>query len=234
MKRIAVVQSCYIPWIGYFDLIRRCDLFILYDCVQYTVRDWRNRNCIKTPNGIQWLTIPVHSSRQHRIYDVTIANDTWRHDHWQTISHNYAKAPCFAQYGPKIQRLYEQCTQERLSDINRYFLSAFCEWMQVKTLLVQQQIHPAPDADKTDALIALCKHHQATHYLSGPSARGYLDIARFSDHGIQVEWMDYQHYHLYDQLYPPFTHQVSMVDCLLHLGDQWQQVLKPLTQSNDV
>ena len=111
---IAIVQSSYIPWKGYFDLIRRSDLFVLYDCVQYTANDWRNRNRVKNEHGLHWLTIPVsHGSRAQRICDIQCADRSWPEQHWKTLRHIYAKAPCFLQFADNIEALYQSCAIER-------------------------------------------------------------------------------------------------------------------------
>lgn len=65
---IAILQSNYNPWKGYFDLIALADIFVIYDEVQYTKNDWRNRNHIITLQVVQWITIPVkHDSLNQRI-----------------------------------------------------------------------------------------------------------------------------------------------------------------------
>lgn len=219
MTTLAVVQSCYIPWKGYFDLIRRADAFVLYDCVQYTDRDWRNRNRIKTPHGLQWLTIPVHSSRQHTIAQVACAGQEWRATHWRALQHAYAKAPYFKDYADLLATLYAG-EETMLSEINKRFLSAFCEAMEIKTPLHLLTERHDSQADKTDRLIAVCQQYQASRYLTGPSASSYLDVKKFEQAGIEVEWMEY-HYSEYPQLYPPFEHGVSVLDMLFSVGSSW-------------
>ena len=97
-RRVAIVQSSYIPWKGYFDLIRAADEFILLDDVQFTKRDWRSRNRIKTKDGLHWLSIPVHTKGRYeqRILDATVSDPSWAVRHWQTIQGAYARAPHFA------------------------------------------------------------------------------------------------------------------------------------------
>src|SRR4051812_8378856 len=107
-KRVAIVQSNYVPWKGYFDLINAVDEFILYDDMQYTRRDWRNRNKIKTPQGPIWITIPLQvKGRYHqRIDEMLVSDPAWAANHWKTLAHNYAAAPCFGEVAEWLQPLY--------------------------------------------------------------------------------------------------------------------------------
>ena len=124
MKKIAISQSNYIPWKGYFDLINLVDEFILYDDMQYTRSDWRNRNKIKTPNGTNWLTIPINSKGNFlaKIIEMKIADKNWAVKHWQQIKHNYAKAKNFKKYKDIFEELYLICKEEYLSEINHKFI----------------------------------------------------------------------------------------------------------------
>lgn len=218
-KTVAIVQSCYIPWKGYFDLIQSADAFVLYDDVQYTRRDWRNRNRIKTSRGSHWLTIPVHvKGRYHqRICEVTISDSGWALQHWKSIRHAYARAPYFTRYAEELEALYRDCDDTSLSAINERFLRAMCAWIGITTPILRSDTFTLPD-DRTDRLIEICRQMNATHYLSGPSAKVYIDETRFSDAGIGVIWMDYGGYPEYPQLYSPFIHEVSALDLLLNTG----------------
>jgi len=223
MKRAAIVQSSYIPWKGYFSLIQLADAFILYDDVQYTHRDWRNRNRIKTEAGGEWLTIPVtvKGRSQQRVRDACTRDGRWARKHWRAIEQNYCKAPYFAQLGPAIRELYARCAEEpRLSRINHCFLQAVCRWLAIETPLIWSmdlELH----GGRTERLIGLCRQVGAAEYLTGPAARAYLDEALFVRAGMCVRWMDYAGYPEYRQLHgPPFIHQVSILDLLLNEGPQ--------------
>lgn len=225
-KRVACVQSCYIPWKGYFDIIQKSDLFILYDCVQYTHRDWRNRNRIKTPHGLHWLTIPVqHDTKNQHIANIICPDDSWKQQHWQTLRHHYAKAPYFKEYSAAIHALYETCTSHQLSTINLHFLQGICNILQITTpiILLEKQIRDS--GDKTDKLLTVCTHHHATHYISGPAAKEYLKTSQFETAQINIEWMDYSQYPTYPQPHPPFEHAVSILDLLFNTGNSWQHYL---------
>jgi hypothetical protein len=226
-RSVAIVQSCYIPWKGYFDLIASVDEFILFDDRQFTRRDWRNRNRIKTPQGSQWLTIPVETKgRYHqRIDETTIGDPRWAEQHWKTIVHNYAAAPYFADYRDRLETLYETATDPRLSVVNRHFLEAIGELLGITTTLSWSTDYEA-EGTKTERLVSLCRAAAATHYLSGPSARSYLDESAFAAAGIDVEYFDYSDYPEYEQLHPPFDHAVTVLDLILNTGPEAPRYMK--------
>jgi hypothetical protein len=225
-KRAAILQSNYIPWKGYFDLIGLVDEFVLFDDAQYTKNDWRNRNRIKTQQGVAWLTIPVeHSGRfGQRIDEVRVAGDRWRLKHWRSIVQSYGSAPFFAAYRDRIEELYNE-PAERLSDVNRRFIEGLCDLLGVRTRISWSTEYPSVDG-KTERLVAICQSLGASIYLSGPAAREYLDETLFVAAGISVEYMDYSGYREYPQLYPPFDHKVSVVDLLLAVGPEAHRYLK--------
>jgi hypothetical protein len=220
-KRVAILQSAYIPWKGYFDLIRQVDEFILYDDAQYTKRDWRNRNRIKTPNGPLWLTVPVHVRGKYlqAIKDTRISDPRWKERHWRSIRSSYARAPHFEKYKAILEELYLGCASELLSEINFRFISRLCELMAIPTRLTWSMDYTNVEG-RTERLVALCRQAGATEYLSGPAARAYINPKRFEDAGIRLTYMDYEGYPEYEQLYPPFDHQVSVIDVLVHAGPE--------------
>jgi hypothetical protein len=229
-KCVAIVQSSYIPWKGYFDLIRAADEFILLDDVQFTKRDWRSRNRIKTKDGLSWLTIPVHTSGryQQRIMDTTIADPTWSERHWQTIQSAYARMPFFDAYAPQLRETYQRVTSERLSDVNRSLIERVCQMLGITTpIRWSSEYHPRDG--RNERLIDLCVKSGATDYLSGPSARGYVDEAAFTDAGVTVHFVDYSGYREYTQPYPPFEHAVSVLDLLFCTGPAASEYLKDLS-----
>jgi hypothetical protein len=231
-KCVAIVQSSYIPWKGYFDLIRAADEFILLDDVQFTKRDWRSRNRIKTKDGLCWLTVPVHTKGlyQQRIMDTTISDPAWSERHWQTIHGAYARTPFFDAYAPRIKSVYEQPPSDRLSDVNRSLIEAICQTMEITTpIRWSSEYHPSEG--RNERLIDLCVKAGATDYLSGPSARGYVDEAAFARAGVTVHFVDYSGYRDYPQPYPPFEHAVSALDLLFCTGPDASDYLKDLSPS---
>ena len=227
MKRVAILQSNYIPWKGYFDLINLVDEFILFDDRQFTRRDWRNRNIIKTPQGLHWLTIPVRvKGRYEQRIDETMTNESgWSGKHWKTISHAYGSAPFFNQYRDAIGPLYASAGDERLSDVNRRFLDALCSILGIRTRLSWSTDYPTT-GDRTERLVNLCRLAEADEYLSGPAARAYIDEAQFEACGIRLTYMDYSGYPEYPQLHGPFEHGVSILDLLFNVGADAPRYMK--------
>lgn len=227
MKKVAILQSNYIPWKGYFDIINTVDDFVLYDDMQYTKRDWRNRNKIKTPNGLLWLSIPVEVKGKYfqKISETKISDPGWNKDHWNIIKHNYAKAPFFAEYKDWMEALYMGCEEEYLSKVNHRFLNAFCELLGIKTNIKWSSEFELR-GDKSEKLLNICLDEKATVYYSGPAAKDYLDEGLFNQSGVEVRWMDYANYKEYPQLYPPFEHGVSIIDLLFNTGSQAKNYLK--------
>lgn len=221
MRHLAAIQSSYIPWKGYFDVIGSVDEFILYDDVQFTKNDWRNRNQIKTREGAEWLTIPVRTTGRfgQLIQDVEIADPRWSAKHWKTLQANYSRARFWEPIEPEVRALYEKAEPEQsLSRVNEIFLHGLCSLLGIRTRMRRAQEFDLP-VDRNDRLIALCRATGCSGYLSGPAAREYLDQERFKRSGIEVRWMDYCGYREYRQLFaPPFIHQVSVLDLLFNEG----------------
>ncbi|MGI9350701.1 MAG: WbqC family protein [Rhizobiaceae bacterium] len=226
MKKVAIVQSNYIPWKGYFDLIAHVDEFIIYDDVQYTRRDWRNRNQIKTPNGQQWLTIPVISKGKHDqlINETEIDGTQWAQKHWRSIESNYRKAPFFKEISEILSPCYEQ-SDLLLSKLNISFLKTICNYLSIDTAITLSTEYNGK-GQKTDRLLSLCLESGASHYVSGPSAKSYFDNQKFSESDIDVSWFDYSGYRKYPQLWGEFVHQVSIIDLIMNCGKNGKRFLK--------
>ncbi len=219
-KSIAIVQSNYIPWKGYFDLIRAVDEFVLYDDVQYTRRDWRNRNRIKSPQGTQWLTIPVEVKGKYlqKICETRVSDPSWARAHWRTLTCCYGKAPFFRSLKEHLEAFYLSETSPWLCEINRELIQLVCSLLGLTT-----PIHPSMDfqlreSDPSARLLEICQKAGATEYLSGPAARDYLDVSLFERAGVRVRWMDYGGYPPYPQLHGDFEHAVSVLDLLFMTG----------------
>jgi hypothetical protein len=234
-KKIAILQSNYIPWKGYFDLINQVDEFILYDDMQYTKNDWRNRNQIKTVNGTQWLSIPVkHKGKSlQKISETEIAKSNWGRKHWQTLIANYSKSPYFKDYREEFEALYLDCDETCLSQINYMFLTLINKILDIKTTISWSSDFNLV-GDKTERLISLCQDTQASEYISGPAAQSYMNEALFAESGIKVSWMDYSHYPEYQQLNPLFEHGVSIIDLIFNEGANASRYMKSFNHSDEI
>lgn len=228
-KTIAIIQSNYIPWKGYFDLINMVDEFVLYDDVQFTRRDWRNRNRIKTRDGLRWMTIPasVKGNYKQSIIETRIADRGWAKQHFATIRHNYSRAPFFAQYEDELAHMYLDCSLDYLSEINHRFLEGMCSLLGISTSVRWSSDYRLVEG-RTERLVDLCAQLGAQEYLCGPSSKSYLEESIFHEAGIAVKYMDYSTYPEYPQLFPPFEHGVSIVDLLLNVGNQAARYMQSL------
>ena len=225
-KLIGIVQPNYIPWKGYFDMIRTVDEFILLDDVQYT-HDWRNRNLIKTKHGLKWLTIPVKATRLHTLVsEVRAVNTCWRRKHWNAIVHSYARAKYFDLYQQRLKELFLHRDEMFITDINLAFLVEINSWLNISTPLTLSSAYHT-EGRKNEKILNLCKKTNASAYLTGPAAAAYLDKNILNDAGIEVRWMDYSNYPEYHQRFPPFEHCVSILDLVLNEGPCAINYLKP-------
>ncbi len=219
MTKIAIVQSNYLPWKGYFDLIAAVDEFVLYDEVQYTRRDWRNRNKFKTPQGLQWLTVPVKVKGRYlqTIKETEIDGDTWRENHWKSLSSNYSRAPYFREVSETLEPALLHGRQLLLSDLNSDLLKTVCSYLGITTR-IRRASEFGLEQGKTERLLGICLAAGATTYVSGPAARDYLDESLFRSANVSVEWFDYRGYSPYPQLWGAFEHGVSILDLLFNCG----------------
>ena len=226
MKKIAILQSNYIPWKGYFDLINMVDEFILYDNVQYTKNDWRNRNKIQTQKGVQWLTIPVRQrSLVQKIMDTKTTDNKWRKKHWNALCQNYSKSKYFTQYRDIFENLYLNSNEDSLSKINYVFITETCKILGIKTKIRWSTEFKAVEG-QTENLLAICKDCNAETYVSGPAAKNYLNKELAKKEHIELEWMDYREYPEYTQLFQPFIHGVSILDLIFNEGHNSTKFMK--------
>ena len=225
MKKIAILQSNYIPWKGYFDMIAAVDEFILYDEMQFTKNDWRNRNQIKTPQGIQWLTVPVGQNINRRIRDVEITSSNWQIKHWKTLESNYRSAPYFSELATIFEPIYSQYQHTNLSALNRLLIETICNYLQITTKISNVWDYQLIEG-KTERLVDLCQQAGGTEYISGPSARNYVDETLFAEQTIKLRWFDYSGYPEYPQRWGDFVHGVTILDLLFNCGKDSANFMK--------
>ena len=228
-KSIVILQSNYIPWKGYFDLMQAVDEFLIYDEVQFTKNDWRNRNQIVLDGRLKWLSIPVRTAGRFGlpIEQIEIVDPGWAHAHWATIEQAYRKADRFDEVAGRLASLYQTAGKlPRLTDINELLLRGVAELLQIKTELLRANIVPRGTEDPTARLVEICKSRGATRYISGPAAKTYLNSAAFEQAGIELRFADYSGYIEYEQNLQPFTHGVSVLDLLFRFGSEARTYLK--------
>lgn len=225
MKKVVILQSNYIPWKGYFDLIHDADVFVFYDEVKYTKNDWRNRNIIYTKNGEQWLTIPIHKDAvKQKISEVMISDPSWQELHYKTLSLTYKKCPYYSQLEPLLEELYVSNKWDNLSKLNHYSIQRISSLLGIKTQFIDSG-DMTLNGDRVERLVNLLKDLDATDYISGPSAKDYIGqdfLHLFEDAHIRLSYKDYSGYPLYKQLRDPFLNGVSILDMIAQLS--WDDI----------
>ncbi len=217
--RVVVLQSNYIPWKGYFDLIHDADIFIFYDEVKYTKNDWRNRNKIYTVNGLHWLSIPISAeSVKLKISEVKLPDSSWFLKHYQTLFSGYRKAKYFDQMLNLLKEMYFENSSGTLSLLNQNLIKLIADKIGIKTVFFDSSSFVL-EGDRVSRLINLLKQAKASTYISGPSARNYLKYYYhlFSDNEIDLVFKDYTGYPEYEQLNLPFEHGVSILDMFANI-----------------
>jgi len=225
MTRVAIVQSNFLPWRGYFDVIDDVDVFVVLDDVQYTRRDWRNRNQIKTRDGSKWITVPVLDEYQSSlIRDVRIAPDArWRDKQLGLIEHSYRKAAHFSGLFEEFRAVLSQ-DYSHLNDLNIALMQWVAKKLSITTTIVRSS-ELQSSGTKTARLIELLKGVGAGSYLSGPSAEAYIDVQMFAAAGISLAYKEYA-YGPYPQLWGSFEGAVSVLDLLFNTGAEARCHLK--------
>lgn len=227
MKKIVITQSNYIPWKGYFDAIAIADEFVIYDDMQYTRRDWRNRNLIKTAVGTKWLTIPVVVKGKYfqKINETQVSDFDWNKKHWNVIREHYSKAPHFNEFKDFFEDLYLGTKERFLTEINVRFLKAICEILEIQTNFRFSSEFTLKE-ERSERLVSVCKELNGTDYYSGAAAKSYMNEQVFIDSNVKVHYFDYNNYPEYFQQYKPFTHNVSVIDLLFNTGKEAKNYLK--------
>lgn len=218
MKKVAILQPNYIPWKGYFDIIHDVDTFIFYDDVKYTKNDWRNRNKIRGPTGSFWLTIPIsRSSVNLPINQVRIMDSRWQKKHMLAIRASYSKSQYFNEQCELLNSIYNEMTWSNLSSLDEYIIKTISKILGIKVNFLKSSDFTLT-GNKLDRLLDLLHQVGADEYVSGPSARGYIEENKFESEGIKLTYKHYS-YPEYQQLWSEgFSHNVSILDLLFNTG----------------
>ncbi len=218
--RVTILQPSYLPWLGFFEQMSRSDKFVLLDDVQYTRRDWRNRNRIRVRENWIWLTVPVQQKSRfsQSLLETRIDNSvSWRRKHLETLRQHYCKAPFFEKYFPRCQQVYEK-DWTFLFDLCLETINLIKEEMGIETPLLRSS-EMKPGGEKTERLVSICRELGATHYLSGESGSNYIAEEDFSSQDIALEYQNYEH-PVYPQRYTGFVPHLSAIDLLFNCGEQ--------------
>lgn len=224
--RIGILQPGYLPWLGFFEQMYRSDAFVIYEDVQYDKHGWRNRNRIKTANGVQWLTVPILVKFEEHplISEVEVDNkQNWRKKHLSAIQQSYSKAPFYKEYAGLFEEAYSR-EWECLVDIDMYFITKLskCLGMDSKKIIRSSTLDAT--GDRVERLVNICKMFKADTFYEGAAGRNYLDEKHFAGHGIRLEFQDYKH-PVYNQLYGDFIPHLSVIDLLFNHGEESLAIL---------
>ena len=225
--RVVVQQPGYLPWNGFFDQLARCEQIVVYDDVGYDKNGWRNRNRIKTRDGVRWLTVPVllgEHEGQPQIRDVRIDNrGPWARKHLETIRQSYSKTPYFE---PLFGQLSEVLLRpwERLVDLDLAAIKLLRDALGIRTPMACSSALGI-GGDRVGRLVSICQHFGADSYMSGNAAQDYLDEAQFAAAGIEVVWQDYTP-PTYPQPHGEFVPYMSVLDLLFSCGPESLAILK--------
>ena len=203
------------------------DEFVIFDDMQFTKRDWRNRNLIKTSNGLKWLTIPVEVKGKYyqKINETRVSSKTWNEDHLVQFKHNYRQAEYFKDVFPWMENLYLNCKFELLTEINQYFIEAIIKYLNINIKILRSEEFILAD-DRTERLVKICSEREASIYFTGPAAKSYINEELFKSKGISVNYFDYSEYPIYSQLNGNFEHSVTVFDLLLNEGKLGSKFMK--------
>ena len=217
--KVAILQSNYLPWRGYFDLIHDVDVFVLYDDVQFTKNDWRNRNQIYGSAGLQWLSVPTGDSIHRTIREVELVNDRWQEKHFRTLTQTYARAPFAEELGPWLESVYRTRSWRTLSELNAALVREICGMLGIRTE-IRDSSEFFMEGDRVERLLRLLGDLGASEYISGPAAKSYLadEGANFAKRGVTLSYKRYPAYPEYPQRREPFVGAVSVVDLLVNVG----------------
>lgn len=224
--KLAILQPSYLPWLGYFDQMRRVDAFVYYDDVQYDRDGWRNRNRIRTRQGWQWLTVPVRLGGRFGslISDVEIDNrNNWARKHIMSLQQAYARAPFVTEYLPRLEAILSR-PWEKLVELNLALTEELSAMLGFRPV-TRRSSELAARGEASERLLAICRELSADHYLTGDAARSYLDESLFARAGIRVEYQSYRH-PVYPQVHGEFVSHLSVVDLIFNCGPESARILK--------
>jgi hypothetical protein len=222
---VAVHQPQYLPWLGYFDKMRRADVFCYLNDVQYKKNEWQNRNRIKTAQNLQWITVPVRYHFPEKILEVHINNGVdWARKHLQALITNYSRAPYYSEYMPIFEEVYSG-EWEFISELNVHLIERLKSVLDLdeKSTVLSSDLELREEP--TDRLIDICKALGADTYLAGQGGADYMDLTRFEKNGLKLIVQEFQH-PVYPQLFGGFHSHLSIVDLLFNCGPESMNIIR--------
>ncbi|MGE5554751.1 MAG: WbqC family protein [Methanocella sp.] len=221
---VYVHQPEYLPWLGFFDKLSRCEVYVIYDDAQYQHGGFHNRNRIRTPQGWEWLTVPIKHGHPQIIKNVKIAGDQWKNKHLSSIKRHYQKTPYFQKYYPPIEDAITS-DHSMLIDLNLQLIKVFAEILGINVKMVRSSEFPYGGTEKNEKLVSMCKFLGADTYLSGSGGRNYVKEEIFTQAKINLQWHNYEH-PTYKQCFEGFEPNMSIIDLLFNEGPNAKKILQ--------
>lgn len=219
---VVIMQPFYLFLRKHFHQIYRADIYVFYDDVQFVKHGHHNRNRIKGPNGLIWLTVPIrHTGRFGQLLkDVEIDNHSnWRHKHWESIRQCYARAPYFRQYADFFRDCYER-EWTNLCELNIYFIMHISKMLGIDHVkFVRSSELGIYHENPTQRLIDICEHLRATRYIIGTRAKDYMEEDRWKSTHVKLEWFE-PSYPPYPQQWGDFQEHCAIIDLLFNCGPE--------------
>ena len=230
IKTVTIIQPLFIPWLGYFDMMARSDVFVILDTVQFSKQSWQQRNRIKTPKGLMWLTIPIKHNFGDQLLNIKIDyRDVWMKKHLGAFHAHYKKAPHFKEIYVFMEKFYHQ-KPELISDFTSSLIKGIAKYLGIKTRIIHSKDLPVKRIDAQSYLIDICQHLGANNYLNGPTGKKLYSPEVFRKHGINLTFYEY-HHPVYPQLHGDFISHVSIVDLLFNCGPKSRNIISQTPSS---
>ena len=228
MRTVVISQPTYLPWTGYFRIMKEADIYVFADNVQFESGSWQCRNRIKTPTKWKWLTVPVmHSSLFCPIKDIQISNNqSWTQKHWNTLNSCYGKAPYFGTHSAFFKSLYEQ-KWSSLLELNIKIITYLASQLGLSPIFLRSS-QLKTEGKRTHLALSICKLLAADRYVSSMGAWEYMKKEHadelFKNEGIKLEFLKYST-PTYPQLFGDFVPDLSFVDCLFNCGPDSSKIM---------
>lgn len=223
---LGMMQPTYLPWLGYFEMMDRSDVFVLLDDVQFSRRSWHQRNRVKGPNGPEWLSVPSLSigHQYQRIDEIHIdSTQPWAAQHWKSIERWYGKAQYFGDYRAALFELYQR-DWKKLEDFTVTLMMAICDMLGIRTRL-QRSAELGVASSGNQRLIDICHRLGGFRIYDTAGAAVFIDQQMMRAAGIEVVFQEYAH-PVYRQLHGEFVSHMGIIDLLLNEGPRSLEIIR--------
>jgi hypothetical protein len=213
---VSISQPTLFPWIGYFNMIKSCDVFVFLDNVKFKKQTWHMRNRMKSSSKVDeaefWIRIPTKLPRTDTmIKDVLIDNNQdWKQKHLDNFQYNYGKKFEDILF---LKELYQK-EWNSIGNFNIEFITKCCEFLEIPTKLIRAselEVH----GKKSHLVLDICKQLNADTLLANSGSENYLEKDKqiFNNSNIEISYHNYSHIE-YNQHGETFFKDLSILDLL--------------------